>query len=301
MTEDRRKTANFGQIASLRRYTLDDGVRVTDCDNGKLRFLLNESRALDIMQVYWRGENISFVSKNGFASREQAFAKRFEGGMLYTCGLDSIGVRDGFPQHGSLHGTPARLTRAECTAEGITVVAELPCTSLFGQNLLLTRTVHAAICSDRVSVTDTLQNRGFRPARYCLLYHVNFGYPFLDEGGMLVAERATAAGLTPWAEQNVADWRKITAPQDDTQETCYYLENVNGAIQYVSPDGRRARLTYTDTTLPQFVVWKSMLSGDYALGLEPATTRFDEAFAYAELAAGASETFGIELQLEGAR
>lgn len=41
------KISNLCQIASLRRYELSDGpergLRVLDCDNGKLRFLLNES------------------------------------------------------------------------------------------------------------------------------------------------------------------------------------------------------------------------------------------------------------------
>ena len=78
------------QVASLRRYELTEGaergLRVLDCDNGKLRFLLNESKALDIMQLYHEGQNVSFISKNGFCARETPFASRFEGSMLYTAG-----------------------------------------------------------------------------------------------------------------------------------------------------------------------------------------------------------------------
>ena len=55
------KVANIHQIASVRRYTLtggiEDGLKVIDCDNGNIRFLLNESKALDIMQVYHKGKN----------------------------------------------------------------------------------------------------------------------------------------------------------------------------------------------------------------------------------------------------
>ena len=93
-----KKISNLQQIASVRRYTITEGVskdlKVIDCDNGKIRFLLNESKALDIMQVYYKGENVSFISKNGFTSREINFLNRFEGGMLYTVGLDSAGGRD---------------------------------------------------------------------------------------------------------------------------------------------------------------------------------------------------------------
>ena len=41
------RISNFCQVASLRRYTLTEGVEkgidVIDCDNGKLRFLINVS------------------------------------------------------------------------------------------------------------------------------------------------------------------------------------------------------------------------------------------------------------------
>ena len=99
------KISNFQQIGSLRRYTLEGGkekgIDVIDCDNGKLRFLLNVSKACDVMQLYHEGQNTSFISKNGFTLREPPFGNRFEGGMLYTCGLDNVGgMRDGNPVHG---------------------------------------------------------------------------------------------------------------------------------------------------------------------------------------------------------
>ena len=94
------KISNPLQTGYIRRYTLCDGrengLRVTELDNGTLRVLLNESKGLDIMQVWHKGVNMSFVSKNGFTAGEWPFLNRFEGGMLYTCGLDSIGDREGF-------------------------------------------------------------------------------------------------------------------------------------------------------------------------------------------------------------
>ena len=100
------RISNLAQVASIRRYTFTEGrekgLDVIDCDNGKIRFLLNVSKACDIMQIYHEGENVSFVSKNGFTAREIPFLNRFEGGMLYTCGLDSVGGRAGYDIHGSL-------------------------------------------------------------------------------------------------------------------------------------------------------------------------------------------------------
>ena len=111
------RISNFQQVASIRRYTLTEGgekgLDVLDCDNGKIRFLLNVGKACDIMQLYHEGQNMSFVSKNGFIKREISFLKRFEGGMLYTCGLDSIGGRDGYELHGTLHNIPAEIIGAK--------------------------------------------------------------------------------------------------------------------------------------------------------------------------------------------
>lgn len=50
-------------------------------NNGLIRLLLNESKGLDIMQLWHQGTNISFISKNGFTQRELVFSSRFEGGM----------------------------------------------------------------------------------------------------------------------------------------------------------------------------------------------------------------------------
>ena len=49
------KVSNTAQIAYVRRYTLTEGretgLKIIEVENGRLRFLLNESRALDIAQL----------------------------------------------------------------------------------------------------------------------------------------------------------------------------------------------------------------------------------------------------------
>ena len=149
------RISNFQQMASLRRYTLTEGrgkgLDVLDCDNGKIRFLLNVSKACDIMQLYHEGQNMSFLSKNAFTARETDFLSRFEGGMLYTCGLDSVGGREGFELHGTFHNTPAEIIRAECDENGIIVEAIIRDTALFGKNLVMKRKIFTASgCHTRI-------------------------------------------------------------------------------------------------------------------------------------------------------
>jgi hypothetical protein len=298
------KISNFQQIGSLRRYTLEGGkekgIDVIDCDNGKLRFLLNVSKACDVMQLYHEGQNTSFISKNGFTLREPPFGNRFEGGMLYTCGLDNVGgMRDGNPVHGSLHNIPAEIVRAECNSEGIVVEAIIRDTALFGKNLVLRRRIYSAIGSESLRLEDTLVNEGYRTENYCVLYHVNFGYPLLDEGAHIVADVAKCDPRTDWARENVATVCEITEPLPEQKETCYFLTFNKPQISLINDKlGKSVTLSYSGDTLPHFVEWKSMACGTYALGFEPTTTELDDRFAYKTLDAGESVRFWIELDLK---
>ena len=297
------RISNFCQIASLRRYMLTEGVEkgidVIDCDNGKLRFLINVSKACDVMQLYHEGQNMSFVSKNGFTKREIGFLNRFEGGMLYTCGLDSVGGREGFELHGSFHNTPAQILRAECDENGIVVEAIVRSTALFGKNLVLRRRITSAIGGESVKIEDTLENAGYRDEEYCLLYHVNVGYPMLDEGAEVVLDAAKCEPRTEWASANAEERYRMSASVDNQEETCYFLTlNEPKASLINRRIGKTFTVSYTADTLPHFVEWKSMASGDYALGLEPCTTELDDRFAYKTIKASEQISFGVTFTVE---
>lgn len=296
------KISNPAQVCCLRRYELTEGkergLKVIDCDNGRIRFLLNESKALDMMQLYDRGVNLSFISKNGFTARELPFAKRFEGGMLYTVGLDSAGAREGYPLHGTFHNIPARVVEAACDEGGIRVAAEIEDTELFGKNLIMRRTVECKAGSGCVTVTDVLENRGTRAEDYCLLYHVNLGYPLLGEGAYLIDD-GEAEPRTAWAARHIESRKEMGAPAPDQEEMCYFLQLQTPRVSLVNKNlGRKFTLSWSGDTLPQFVEWKSMASGDYALGLEPSTTKLDGGFAYCKLPAGERRRFCIALHCE---
>ena len=296
------RISNFQQVASIRRYTLSEGrekgLDVLDCDNGKIRFLLNVSKACDIMQLYHEGQNISFISKNGFTKRETPFLRRFEGGMLYTCGLDSVGGRDGFELHGTLHNIPAEIIRAECNENGITVEAIIRDTALFGKNLVLKRKIFTAIGGDSVTLEDTLVNEGYKTEEYCLLYHINVGYPMLDDGVKVIADVESYTPRTAWAKQNEATMYEMNASTPNQEETCYFLNLKKPEITLVNGKiGKEFTVSYSGDTLPCFVEWKSMASGDYALGLEPCTTELDNRFAYKTIEVGEKIKFFVYISI----
>ena len=297
------RISNFGQVASLRRYTLTEGsekgLDVLDCDNGKIRFLLNLNKACDIMQLYHEGQNVSFVSKNGFTNREIPFLNRFEGGMLYTCGLDSVGGREGYDLHGTLHNTPAKLLSTVCDENGIVIEAVIRDTALFGKNLVLKRKITSKIGGDSVTLEDTLINEGFGDEEYCLLYHVNVGYPMLDEGARVIADVIKCEPRTPWAAEHERDMYDMSDAVPNMEETCYFLTLKKPEISLVNEKlGKTLTVSYSAETLPHFVEWKSMASGDYALGLEPCTTELDDRFAYKTVKAQEQISFAVTVTVE---
>jgi hypothetical protein len=59
-------------------------------------------------------------------------------------------------------------------------------TRMFGPNLEVRRTIVAALGGKSIHLRDDVINRGDGPCAHGLLYHLNFGYPFLDEGARLI-------------------------------------------------------------------------------------------------------------------
>jgi hypothetical protein len=111
------------------------------------------------------------------------------------CGLTQAGapgVDDGeeLGLHGRLSHTPATHveTKTEWTEESCTfkisgIVREY---TLFGQNLTLHRTIEVELGSSIFTLRDTVVNDGFRPTPLMLLYHINLGWPLLDDGAALM-------------------------------------------------------------------------------------------------------------------
>lgn len=297
------KISNFEQLASVRRYKFfegkEEGIEVVECNNGKISFLLNVTKALDIMQLYHEGMNVSFISKNGFTKREIPFPKRFEGGMLYTCGLDSLANREGFELHGTFHNIPSKIVRCDCNEDGIFIEALIQDTALFGKNLTMKRYVYSSIGSNELNIVDTLINNGYKQEDYCLLYHFNIGYPMLDENCKIVADVASCESRTEWSEKFKDDYKLITSDVPNQEEMCYFLTLNYPKISLINNRiNKRFTLEYSNDTLQCLLEWKSMASGDYALGFEPSTSFLDEKFEFKQINPNESIQFSFKIIID---
>ncbi|MBR2837155.1 MAG: aldose 1-epimerase family protein [Kiritimatiellae bacterium] len=297
------KVGSAEQICMAQRVQVTDGrgngARQIYVANGKLNFVLSESNALDILRLWHGGTNIGFVSKNGLYTAPADFLGAFPAGMLYTCGLDAIGGVEGHPIHGRIHSIPAQVREISADEDGVRVVADIRDTALFGQNLAVTRTVTTAAGSDEVRIEDRIENRAFRDEKYCMLYHVNVGYPVVDAGAKVSGNFVRSLPRTAWAEHEMAKMLEVEPPLDNAEETCYFHETADGRMSIENAAlGKRFTV---ESSLRRFVQWKSRASGDYVVGLEPCTSWLDDKLEYSTLRPGESVTHSLVLRAEDVR
>ena len=290
---DYRKVGNKSQILFAKDICIDN-KRCILVQNGELEVLFNKDNALDIVWVKYKGVNVSFLSKNGLNDGTRDFVGNFEGGFLYTCGMDNVSACvDGKPVHGSLHYKKCDFAYAYEQDGVIYVCGEVKEAALFGKNLVMKRCF--AVSENAILINDTLENQGYSKADYVLLYHVNYGYPFLDECLEMEIPAIASDPLTEVAATNKADMFRITAPIDGGEEHVYYHTLSEGKVRLVNPERQMAiEMLYNVQDFPFTLEWKSMISGDYALGIEPSLTRFDK-FQMKTLQSSESKTYQIKI------
>ena len=294
------KIGNAEQLCMVQRVQVTDGrgngARQIYVANGKLNFVLSESNALDIFRLWHEGTNVGFVSKNGLYTASADFLGAFPAGMVYTCGFDAIGGVEGHPIHGRIHSIPAQIKELVADEHGVKIVAEIRDTALFGQNLVLTRTVSTVVGSDEIRIDDSLTNRAFRDEKYCMLYHVNVGYPIVDAGARIIGNFAASKPRTPWSEHEMGKMLEVEPPVDNAEETCYYHLTKDGKMAIENSRlGKRFTVT---SSLRRFVQWKSRASGDFVVGLEPCTSWMDGDLKYSVLKPGKSVKHTVVLKIE---
>jgi hypothetical protein len=300
-----------------------DGLKVIDIDNGNGLFVtLLEGRCLDIASVKYKGVNISFLAKAGYVEASHTnvmhgeFERYFQAGMLYTCGLSTFGpasIKDGatMPAHGRIGITPASDVSASVDWDNgvIKVSGDMTQAALFGQNLTLHREITIPLFGGDINIEDTVTNNGFTDEDMMILYHFNFGYPMLSEHLKISVDNSKVEPRDEAAASGVDKWNTFEAPTPARPEEVFYHYPVKGKegltrVNLVNDEiNIKAQIAFDTDELPELVQWKSMMSGDYALGIEPATARVGgysaekEAGRVITLAPDESRTFHLTLSL----
>ena len=262
------------QIGGIRDYTFNEGkekgVRAIEIDTGKIRFIILPDRCMDIAQAFYKGTAVSWISKTGITSptyynkEGSEWLRGSYGGLLTTCGLKNIGQPYGDQGlHGRIANTPASKVSVYADWQGdeyvMKVSGEMRECAVFGENLVLKRTITTKLFSDEITIEDILINENFTDEKITLAYHCNFGYPLVRDGAKIIN-----------VQPEVAD---ITSPIHGKEEECISVEHV-GEESYAGIENGEigAYVTYKRDTMPEFLIWKMLGESEYVVGLEPRTT-----------------------------
>jgi hypothetical protein len=289
------------QVAGVRMAELTDGigrgVRLAHLRTGSgFNASLLIDRGLDIYDAEYNGIPLAWVSSTGpahpayFEPPELGWLRTFSGGLMVTCGLTTIGppgVDEG--EALGLHGRISNLPASNVHYGGyweddhyvVFIEGQVRETLVFGENLLLFRRVEARLGEAKISVFDTVTNEGFLPTPHMILYHINAGFPVIDEGSQLEAPSRSVTPRDEDARRGIQEYDRFSAPLPNYREQVFFHEMQAGADGYVAAalvnpafnngQGFGFYVRYRQHELPCFNQWKMMGESVYAVGMEPAT------------------------------
>jgi hypothetical protein len=294
------------QLGGIRTGTLDYpdaggsvGCPVAMVDTGAgLRFTVAIGRGGDIVDAVYNDTNLAYLTSNGLRpashgeQREDDWLRAWAGGLLTTCGPETMGaprVEDGkaVPQHGRHSNTPAALIGIENPdprrgKDEMSLTMLIRDTRMFGSNFETRRTISCKLGLPEIQLHDEVTNLGGTTVSHNWLYHVNLGYPLLDEGAKLIYKGKAA--LLPFTDKALSSaqinrFKRVPAsnPQHTGEgEDCVFIDppaDHKGLVHVglINPKRRIGlELEYAKKQLPRLANWQRFSpSGSYVMGIEP--------------------------------
>ncbi len=260
-----------------------DGLRLYEVTNGKgLEMTVSPDRCADIPRLRVNGVNLSYMSPCGYVapayydSIGTNWLSSFTAGYLTTCGLQAVGSPctdegEELPLHGSIANIPSSHSYWTEDDENITIHALTRDETIFGRKLTLSREIIVSKSENSFMIRDTVENTGDRTEPFEILYHMNMGYPLLDEDSMITIPSETVIPRDEHAAEDLQNWMRMEKPQAGYQERCYYhvFPDAKGFARIEQPKlGLSLTIEFDAKELDGFVEWKMMGVRDYVLGLE---------------------------------
>lgn len=289
------RVGNITQIAGVKRYRLEEGrkdsVLAIDMKNGSgINITVLPGRAMDIADASYKGIPLAFMSKAGIASASYyeepglRWLRNYFGGLLTTCGLTYAGapcVDNGEPL--GLHGRISNIPADEVCSYGewvgdeyfIKVSGKSTQSCMFGENLSMTRQITMKMGENKIFLDDTIENLGFEQQPFMVIYHMNFGFPLVDEGTKLYVTSNCIQGATEHANKSINSHNLMGSPVNGIEEAVYFHKcyGDNEGLGHCTLVNNRLNigvsLSFNLDELPNLTEWKMMGQGDYVVGMEP--------------------------------
>lgn len=284
------------QYSGVEEYRLlggkGDGMHLFRIRNGLgIDMTICADRCCDISDLYFDGCRMNYMSPSGYVSPQYymedrdgfGFLKSFNCGMITTCGLQNIGVPNEDEGkfrglHGTIGNTPADHIYYETNNDEILIHAIIRDHIIFGAKLTLHRVIAISLTDNIITLKDTVTNEGASPEAVMLLYHINVGYPLLDESTKLDINSSEVIPRDERAAQDLDTWNKMLKPEPNFIEQCYYhkFKETTARITVNNENiCKGLELSFDTKDFPVFTEWKMMGENDYVLGIEPCTNTLE--------------------------
>lgn len=278
---------------------------------GGLDFDVMVDRAMDLAGMTFKGVPIGWHAAPGFPSPWLAELEAEDGfgwfrsmsGIMNTCGLDHIHGPEtdsadhfhhpprpeiSFGLHGRIAMAPAKLTGYGTRWDGEEAVlyatGEIRQATVFGENLVLERTIEVDVGGDTIRYRDCVRNEGFDLTPHAYLWHINLGWPVLDETSRVIAP----AGDPKWQlrepfEGETGPFEQRAPQARTTQQVSEHsiradrgnwgrAAMVNENFEWQASKGLALEVGFDMTNMPALFEWQNFQAGMYVVALEPATT-----------------------------
>jgi hypothetical protein len=294
--ELKQRIGHLSQIAGVRLMQLQEGeeagVRIAEVRSGSgLRFQISLDRGMDISVAEYKGMSLAWRSPQGdvhpshFDPKGYGWLKSFPGGLMTGCGLTSAGAPsvdagEELGIHGRLSNLCASNIQVKTEWDGdqcvFKVGGAMRESAPFGDNIVLNRTIKVELGKSIITVHDQVANKGFKRSPLMMLYHINLGWPLLDDGADLHLNARSMKPRDAEAEKGAASATRIPSPVSGFKEQVFYHELIadNDGFASAMLENRKLGLGlfvhYRQKELPRFIQWKMVAEGEYVLGFEPA-------------------------------
>jgi hypothetical protein len=296
------------QVGGIRTGTIDypeagghpvAGCRVAWVDTGSgLRFTVALDRGGDLVEAHYKQHNLVYLSPNGYQPpnpahhQEDRWLRGWSGGLLTSCGPLYIGAprwenEDRVSLHGHHSNSPAAIRMIENPDPRFDRFDMALCLSIrdsrmFGPIVETHREIRCTLGEPIITLRDRVINRSDRAVPHNWLYHINFGYPLLNEGTKLIFKGRTRLMNS---DPPTVDPESLQGYKSVPLNVPWHLGE-DQQVLLVEPPGESdghtrvglvnprlelgVRVEYPTTSLPRLANWQHFgPHGTYVTGIEP--------------------------------
>jgi hypothetical protein len=182
--------------------------------------------------------------------------------------------------HGRISNIPANQVIYRTFWQGedyiLEISGEMRQGALFGENIVLQRSISTKLGSNQIVIKDVVTNEGYQSSPHMILYHFNIGFPLLDESTQLQINSTETIARDENAQSGLHEWNRFHEPVTDYQEKVFIhcLQADKNGITRIELNNSQLGLgllwSYETENLPFLMEWKMMGEGAYVAGIEPA-------------------------------